>query len=133
MSSRLTICFFIRNEKLLICNITAKYQQVGSDVTQSINPEAKGIAQSLKLDDRLKRFSKRKTFVTLKNHKLNFPNNLKCRQINLPYAQSWTALFQAFSSHQQPSAFLTKDIPQLDKPFGHTGKTLRAFTVAETF
>ena len=41
-------------------------------------------------------------------------------------AQSWTALFRAFSSHQQPSAYLTKGIPQLDKTLGHTGQTLRA-------
>ena len=39
------------------------------------------------------------------------------------YAQSWTALFRAFSSHRQPSASLTKLFPswtrllaELDKP-----------------
>ena len=45
----------------------------------------------------------------------------------------WTALFRAFNSHQQPSAYLTKGIPQLDKPLGQTGQTLRAYTVAEGF
>ena len=45
----------------------------------------------------------------------------------------WTALFRAFSSHQQPSAYLTKGIPQLDKPLGQTGQTLKAYTVAEGF
>ena len=48
-------------------------------------------------------------------------------------AQSWTALFRAFRSHQQPSAYLTKDIPQLNKPLNQTGQTLRACTVAEAF
>ena len=38
-------------------------------------------------------------------------------------AQSWTPLFRAISSHQQPSAYLTKGIPQLDKPHGQTGQT----------
>ena len=37
----------------------------------------------------------------------------------------------AFSSHQQPSAYLTKGIPQLDKLFGQIRQTLRACTVAE--
>ena len=69
-------------KKLLISNITAKYQKVGSDVTQNIDREAKAIAQSLKLDDRIEQFSKRKAFVTLKDHKPNFPNNPKCRLIN---------------------------------------------------
>ena len=33
-------------------------------------------------------------------------------------------MFRAFSSHQQPSAYLTKGIPQLDKPLGQTGQNL---------
>ena len=46
-------------------------------------------------------------------------------------AQSWTALFRAFSSYRQPSASLNKGVPQLDKPLGRTGHTLMACTVAE--
>ena len=46
-------------------------------------------------------------------------------------AQSWTALFRAFISHQQRSAYLTKGIPHLDKPFGQTGQTLMVSTVVE--
>ena len=48
-------------------------------------------------------------------------------------AQSWTAPFRALSSHQQPSAYLIKGIPQLDKPPGQPGQTLTASTVAEGF
>ena len=55
---------------------------------------------------------------------LNFKCALWSKQYNT--AQSWTALFRAFSAHQQPSAYLTKDTPQLDKPLGQTGQTLRA-------
>ena len=39
-------------------------------------------------------------------------------------------MFRATSSHQQSSAYLTKGILQLDKPFGQTGQTLMACTVA---
>ena len=35
------------------------------------------------------------------------------KQLESQYAQSWTALFRAFSSHRQPSASLTTE---LDKP-----------------
>ena len=33
------------------------------------------------------------------------------RQLNKLYAQSWTALFRAFSSHRQPSAIFSKVFP----------------------
>ena len=55
-------------------NITAKYQNVRSDVTQSIDREAKAIAQSLKLGHRIEQCSKEEAFVTLKDYKANFPN-----------------------------------------------------------
>ena len=48
-------------------------------------------------------------------------------------AQSWTAMFRAFSSYQQPSAYLTKSIPQSDKPLGKTEPTLAAYTAAVAF
>ena len=48
-------------------------------------------------------------------------------------AQSWTALFRAFSSHRQPSASLIKGIPRLDKTLGRTGQTVTACTVAEAY
>ena len=58
----------------------------------------------------------------------------KCyRYRNSTDVQSWTALFRAFSSHQQPSAYLTKGITQLNKPLGRTGQTLMACTVTEAF
>ena len=41
-------------------------------------------------------------------------------------AQSWTALFRAFTSHQQPQHIQTKGFPQL--PCGQTGQTLVACT-----
>ena len=46
-------------------------------------------------------------------------------------AQSWIALFRAFSSHQQPSASLNKGIPRVEKSLGPTGQTLLACTVTE--
>ena len=50
--------------------------------TYAINSEAKTIARELQLDSRIERFSDKNAFVTIKDHKENFPNNLKCRLIN---------------------------------------------------
>ena len=44
--------------------------------------EAKHIAEQLKLDDRIEQAAEQKAFITLNDHKPNFPNNIKCRLIN---------------------------------------------------
>ena len=49
---------------------------------------------------------------TQKNvHLLSTSRYLICLKYNSNFAQSWTALFRAFSSHRQPSASLTKLFP----------------------
>ena len=45
---------------------------------------------------------------------LDQPPTLQLQAAQVNDALRWTALFQAFSSHQQPSAQLTKGIPQLE-------------------
>ena len=69
-------------EKLLQDNITAKYQKTDQDTKNSINIEAKHIAEKLQLDDRIEQAAEQKAFITIKDHKPNFPNNIKCRLIN---------------------------------------------------
>ena len=69
-------------EKLLHDNITTTYQKVSKDTARIINMEAKHIAEQLKLDDRIEQAAEQKAFITLKDHKPNFPNNIKCRLIN---------------------------------------------------
>ena len=44
--------------------------------------EAKSIAKNLKIDDRVQQFSRRNSYITIKDHKENFPNTIKCRLIN---------------------------------------------------
>lgn len=68
--------------KLLKDNIVANYQKTNDGIVSSIDNEAKQIAHSLKLDDRIERYTERKAFITLKDHKTNFANNPKCRLIN---------------------------------------------------
>ena len=69
-------------EKLLQDNITVKYKKTNNTTVNNINIEAKKLAEQLKLDDRIERLAEKKAFITIKDHKPNFPNNIKCRLIN---------------------------------------------------
>ena len=68
--------------KLLTENITSAYRKSDEEVVNSINNEAKSIAKNLKIDDRVQQFSRRNSYITIKDHKENFPNTIKCRLIN---------------------------------------------------
>ena len=68
--------------KLLQDDITKSYKKSNVTLINNINKEAKAIAAELKLDDRIEQFNQREVFVTLKDHKLNFQNDPKCRLIN---------------------------------------------------
>ena len=68
--------------KLLQDNITKSYKKFNVTLITKINKEAKTIATELKLDDKIEQFNQREAFVTLKDHKVNFKNDPKCRLIN---------------------------------------------------
>lgn len=69
-------------KKLLVDNVTATYQETERSDVDNINMCAKIIASKLDLDDRIEALSEQNAFITIKDHKPNFPNNLKCRLIN---------------------------------------------------
>ena len=69
-------------KKILLNNITSTYTKTEESTLQNINEEAKTIATKLNLDDRIECFAQRNAFLTLKDHKENFPNKIKCRLIN---------------------------------------------------
>ena len=69
-------------KKLLNDNITAKYKKVSNQVIKNINKEAKSIVTNQEVDNRIEQYSNKSAFITIKNHKPNFPNNIKCRLIN---------------------------------------------------
>ena len=68
--------------KLLIENISKTYKKTTVSAINAINNEAKAIAKDLNLDERIKKYHQNQSFITLKDHKENFQNNLKCRLIN---------------------------------------------------
>ena len=69
-------------EWLLRKNITKHYKVAGEDVYDKVNKEARVIAKGLGIADRIDAMAKRESFLTLKDHKDNFENNLPCRLIN---------------------------------------------------
>ena len=69
-------------ERLLHNNISQSYRKSNTDLKSEIDSEAKEIAVSLSLDDRIQGMSKKDAFITLKDHKDNFLNSKPCRLIN---------------------------------------------------
>jgi len=69
-------------DKLLQNSITATYKKASQDAISTINQEAKSIATGLHIQDRTERIAERQAFISLKDHKDNFPNNPSCRLIN---------------------------------------------------
>ena len=68
--------------KLLTENITSSYKKTTADIKRDIDLEAKKIACNLKIGDRAECFAERNAFITIKDHKENFPNTIKCRLLN---------------------------------------------------
>lgn len=69
---------------LLEQNITKSYKQAQPDTVQGIHTENKNITTKLGIDDRVDKTANKEAFITLKDHKPNFPNKPNCRLINPP-------------------------------------------------
>jgi len=67
---------------LLGDNDTSVYNKTDNNLAKKINKEAKVIATNLKIEDRVETYPDRRAFITLKDHKSNFIDNLKCRLNN---------------------------------------------------
>ena len=69
-------------KKLLKENITKSYKKSNNRRISNINWEAKKITEKLSLDDRVERLQEREPYITIKDHKDEFPNKIPCRLIN---------------------------------------------------
>ena len=70
------------HDKLVKENITKVYKKAPQKLESSINSEAKCIASNLDLDNRIEYLAKTPAYVTLKDHKENFPSNPSCRLLS---------------------------------------------------
>ena len=69
-------------ERMMKNNITAVYKKADTDLATEINKEAKTLATTLEIADRVEVMSESEAFITLKDHKANFLTDTKCRLIN---------------------------------------------------
>ena len=68
--------------KLLKDNVTRTYKKSNLDELSNVNSEACSITESLKISDRVQCIAGNEAFVTIKDHKPNFPNSVECRLLN---------------------------------------------------
>ena len=69
-------------DKLMIDNISSNYKKVDKTIVDDINKEALDLTAELKIADRVEIPPKKDAYITLKDHKDDFPNKIKCRLIN---------------------------------------------------
>ena len=69
-------------KKHLVNNITKTYKKSNRNKINSINRDAKKIAKKLQIDDRVEKMQEAEAFITIKDHKDNFPHNLSFHLIN---------------------------------------------------
>ena len=69
-------------EALVLKNVTNEYKRSSEALVSKVNNGDKKMAEKLEIEDRVYKFSKSQSFVTIKDHKDNFRNNTKCRLIN---------------------------------------------------
>ena len=76
----------IKNSNMVIVNADKtgnKYEMSAEDYKQaSINRDTKSHAKTMEIDDRMECHSEANAFLTIKNHKDEFLNKIKCRVIN---------------------------------------------------
>ena len=63
-------------------NILPTYKKTDIETVNNINREAKHLTQQLQIDNRVEIIADKEAYVTIKDHKADFPNNIKCRLIN---------------------------------------------------
>ena len=63
-------------------SVTAHYEMTDTHAENNINTEARRITTELDISDRVEPIAPKNAYITLKDHKENFPNNIKCRLIN---------------------------------------------------
>ena len=68
--------------KLMRDNITSIYSRADVNYEKEINTQAKKITDKLNISDRVEKIGHKNAYITLKDHKKEFPQKIKCRLIN---------------------------------------------------
>ena len=68
--------------KLMRDNVTAHYEKTDVRTEHKINSDASIITSALEIDDRVEPIAHKSAYITIKDHKEHFPNDVKCRLLN---------------------------------------------------
>ena len=66
-------------DELLNNNVTKSYKKSNIKTMNEINKEANVLTEKLKINNRVQCIARNEAFITIKDHKPNFPNNVACR------------------------------------------------------
>ena len=69
-------------KQLLINNVSKEYKKCSTDHITRTNRDAAVIASNLGLEDRIETLTETQCYITIKDHKPNFPGRTDCRLIN---------------------------------------------------
>ena len=69
-------------KKYLVKNITKTYKKSNKARVNSINKDTKKLAEKLKIADRMERMEEPEAYITVKDHKEDFPQKPSFRLIN---------------------------------------------------
>ena len=69
-------------QKLLTENTTKTHKMTNRSKVYDIYNETKSIAKQLSIEDRIERMDENESYITIKDHKEDFPNKISCRLIN---------------------------------------------------
>ena len=69
-------------KKYLVENITKTYKKSDKARVNSINKDTKKLAEKLKIADRMERMEESEAYITVKDHKEDFPHKPSFRLIN---------------------------------------------------
>ena len=68
--------------KLLKKNVTKTYKKSTRKKLFNINPTSKEITEKLPISNRINKMQEIEAYITIKDHKEDFPNKISCRFIN---------------------------------------------------
>ena len=66
-------------EKAMHENITKTYKKTNQSKIKTINKSAKKMANRLDLEGRIEKVKENESYITIKDHKDDFPHNISCR------------------------------------------------------
>ena len=69
-------------ERLIHENIIKTYKKTNESRIKTINKSAKKIGNRLNLEDRIKKLQESESYITIKDHKDDFPHKISCKLIN---------------------------------------------------